>query len=180
MSIGPTLSEIVSDGRLVRVPPLLGGTSTRVVLAAPDVMRELDPNTAQYVDPHNAGQLRAWLDGFTAGRRVTVGSDKNRQVDMKILNPRADEVWEIRKRHEPSTRIFGRFAMKDVFVATNIRTSADLFSIQWITDGYVRWPVWRQEIRRCKAVWRSIFALYEPVSGGQLDDYLSHAIDERN
>ncbi|MES2845606.1 MAG: hypothetical protein V4747_11305 [Pseudomonadota bacterium] len=180
MSMNITLAEIVQDGRLIPVTPLLGGHRKRVILATAEVLKELSPSTAQYVDPSNAGQLRAWVDGFTAGRRVTVGSDKNRLVDVKILNPQADEVWEIRKRDEPSTRIFGRFAMKDVFIATNIKTSRDLFSVQWITGEYIRWPVWRQEIRRCKTVWRNIFAAYEPVSGGQLNDYLSNFVDERN
>jgi hypothetical protein len=70
--------------------------------------------------------------------------------------------------------------MKDVFIATNVRTTHDLFSLQWVTEGYIRWPIWRQEIRRCKAVWRSLFVTYGPVSGGNLDDYLSNASDERD
>lgn len=146
----------------------------------PEVALEVDPETAESLAPENAGQLRAWIDGFTNGRIVTVGSDKNRTVDLKILNPQREEVWELRKRDAPSTRIFGRFATRDVFVATNICTSSDLFSMQWVTDGYVRWPVWRREIRRCKAVWRSLFDTYQPVSGGNLSDYLTNARDERN
>lgn len=180
MSIDSILSDCVADGRLVEVRSMLGGHRQRLVFAPPIVLRDLDPDTAQDVEAENAGQLRAWIDGFTKGRRVTVGSDKNRYVDIKILNPRADEVWEVRKRDEPSTRIFGRFAMKDVFIATNIRTTRDLFSLQWVTEGYIRWPVWRHEIRRCKAVWRSLFLTYDPVSGGDLDDYLSNASDERD
>jgi len=61
-----------------------------------------------------------------------------------------------------------------------MRTAHDLFSLEWITKGRPSvWPVWRAEIRRCKATWRSLFANYMPVSGGHLDDYLSNAIDER-
>lgn len=179
MSIQAILSQCVADGRLVEIPPMLGGHRRRLVYAMPEVAKELDPATAQQIDRGNAGQLRAWIDGFTHGRRVTVGNDKNRHVDIKILNPQADEVWELRKRDTPSTRIFGRFAMKDVFIATNIRMSLDLFSLQWVTDGYVRWPVWRQEIRRCKAHWRALFVNYQPLSGVNLNDYLSNASDER-
>jgi hypothetical protein len=179
MSIGTKLTELEADGRLVRVDPILGGHQRRLVFATPEVMDELDPGKARYLEPVNAGQLRAWVDNFTNGRKVTVGSDRNRRVDIKILNPQNDEVWEIRKRDEPSTRLFGRFAMKDVFIATNVRTCGDLFSVQWITDGYIRWPIWRQEIRRCKATWRALFGMYMPVSGGDLNDYLSNAVDER-
>lgn len=180
MSIESILRECVCDGRLVEVQSLLGGHRRRLVFAPPNVLRELDPATACEIDRGNAGQLRAWIDGFTRGRTITVGSDRNRHVDLKILNPRADEVWELRKRQTPSTRIFGRFAVKDVFIATNIRTTADLFSLEWVTNGRIRWPVWREEIRRCKAIWRSLFHTYPPVSGGDLDDYLSDAIDQRD
>lgn len=180
MSIDSILRACVCDGRLVEVRPFLGGPRQRLVFAPCDVVRELDPDTCHQVGPENAAQLRAWIDGFTAGRKVTVGSDRNRLVDMKILNPQVEEVWEIRKRDTPSTRIFGRFAMKDVFIATNIRTSAELFSSRWVSEGKVKWPVWRAEILRCKANWRSLFQNYNPVSGSTLDEYLSDAIDERN
>lgn len=69
--------------------------------------------------------------------------------------------------------------MKDVFIATNIRTSEDLFALEWLSGDRVKWPVWREEIRRCKAVWRSLCLDYQPVSGGRLDDYVSNAIDAR-
>lgn len=180
MSIDLILEQCLADRRLMEVRSIIPGPRPRIVYAPPVVLKELDPDTAYSVDEENAGQLRAWIDGFTKGRRVTVGSDNNRQVDIKILNPVDDEVWELRKRDRPSTRIFGRFAMTDVFIATNIRTSSDLFSLQWMTDGYIRWPVWREEIRRCKAVWRSLFVTYNPVSGGNLDDYLTNAADERD
>lgn len=180
MSIEAILCELVRDGRLVPIEPILGGHQERLVFAPPEVLRELDPDTAIFIDPSNAGELRAWVDGFTNGRSITVGSDRNRTVDIKILNPKYDEVWELRKRNSPSTRIFGRFASKDVFIATNICTCNDLFSMQWVTNGYIRWPVWRREIRRCKAVWRALFVNYKPVSGGNLDDYLSNSIDDRN
>lgn len=180
MSIEPILAQRILDGHLVEIQSLLPGHRQRLVYAPPEVAKQLDPFDEDMIESENAGQLRAWIDAFTQGGTVTVGSDKNRQVDIKILNPRADEVWELRKRDEPSTRIFGRFAAKNIFIATNIRTSKDLFSLQWVTDGYIRWPVWREEIRRCKAIWRSLFLTYHPVSGGNLDDYLSDAVDERH
>jgi hypothetical protein len=180
MSIESILAACVKDGRLVEVRSILDGHRQRLVFAPPNVLKELDPDTVQDIAAENAGQLRAWIDGFTKGRRITVGSGKSRHADMKVLDPRTEEVWELRKRDKPSTRIFGRFAMKDVFIATNIRTTRDLFSLQWVTRGYSRWPVWQKEIRKCKAVWRSLFLSYEPLSGETIDDYLSNAYDGRD
>lgn len=179
MSMNGMLQELIRRQSLMEVQPLLGGSRVRRVLCPPGVLAELDPGTSRMIGAGNAGQLRAWLDGFIAGRRITVGSGGGRDVDLKILNPPADEVWELRKRERPSTRIFGRFAMKDVFIATNIRTAEDLFAVEWLSGDRVTWPVWRQEIRRCKAVWRSLFLDYQPVSGGRPDDYVSNAIDAR-
>jgi len=163
----------------MEVRPLLGGRRVRTVFGPPELVRELEPDTCHLIIPGNAGQLRAWIDNFTCGGRITVGSGANRNVDLKILNPPDDEVWELRKRDHPSTRVFGRFAMKDVFIATNLRTAQELFALKWPSGDRVTWPVWREEIRRCKSIWRSLFLDYQPVSGGQLDDYLSNAIDER-
>ena len=92
MSIDTTLHEVIKDGGLVRIAPILGGHRERLVFSPPDVAMELDPDTASSIDPLNAGQLRAWLDGFTNRRHVTVGSDNNRTVDIEILNPKDDEV----------------------------------------------------------------------------------------
>ena len=49
---------------------------------------------------------------------------------MKPLRKRADEVWEIRSRApSPSIRLFGRFAMPNVFIGTNweYRSFLELF-----------------------------------------------------
>ena len=180
MSMHGMIDDLIRRQSLVEVQPILGGRRIRRVLCPPEVLAELDPDTSRVIDAANAGQLRAWIDGFIAGRRITVGSGGDRDVDLKILSPPPDEVWELRKRERPSTRIFGRFAMKDVFIATNIRTAEDLFALEWLSGDRVKWPVWRQEIRRCKAVWRSHFLDYQPVSGGRLDDYISNAIDARS
>jgi hypothetical protein len=40
---------------------------------------------------------------------------------LKWLEPKKHEVWElVSKRPRPSLRVFGRFAMPDVFVATHV------------------------------------------------------------
>lgn len=110
---------------------------------------------------------------------LVVGSGKHRTADIKILDPWTDEVWELRKRDSPSTRVFGRFAYRNAFVSTNIATSAYLWSIQWLARGIPRLPIWNQAIRNTKAKWRTLFHPYQPLSGTSLNDYLTRAIDER-
>ena len=179
MSRLDVLRECVNDRRLFEVVPILPGPQGRIVYATPEVFRQLDPSTADLEIAAGAGELRSWLDAFTKERWITVGNRRSRHADMKILEPENDEVWEIRKRETPSTRIFGRFADKNIFVATNIRTVKDLFSLEWKINGLVTWPIWRAEIRRCKAIWRTLFLTYPPHTGNSLDDYLSLATEER-
>lgn len=179
MSIHTTLTTCTKHGRLFAVQPMLGGDIHRHVYATPEVYKELDPDTASRMYIQNAAQLRAWIDGFIIGRAITVGDGKCRHSDIKILDPAQDEVWELRKRESPSTRIFGRFAEKDIFIATNIKQSGELFAKRWTIGGAQVWPVWKTEIRRCKSTWDSLFPAHNPLSGENVHVYITNAIDER-
>ncbi len=101
--------------------------------------------------------LRADLDFFVAGGLVNKGY-------MKPLRKRADEVWEIRSRApSPSIRLFGRFAMPNVFIGTNweYRSFLELFDR------------WRRNKRQAQAIWRQLFTNYPPYSGQNTQDYLT-------
>ena len=179
MSIERLLKERLDDGDLVKVTPIRGGPEARVVYATVDVFAQLEPATASSEYAASSGHLRKWLDGFTTGKRIVVGSRRSRKCDMKQLEPTTNEVWEIRKQDQPSMRVFGRFIAKDAFVATNVELVSNLFSVEWIVKGLSRWPIWNREIRNCKAIWRRLFVTYPPHTGSSLDDYLSAATRER-
>jgi hypothetical protein len=179
MSILISISDHVLNGALVDLLPLEGGPTTRRMLLAPDVWQQLDPSSADEDLAPGAGRLRAWCDRYVKGATMVVGSGRHEDADIKILDPWNDEVWELRKRDSPSTRVFGRFAYLDAFVATNVASTMYLWSIKWVVRGVRRWPIWNQAIRNCKARWRSLFHPYGPVSGGVLSDYLTRAIDQR-
>ena len=169
----------MADGSLVEVKPIDGGKGVRTVFAAPDVFAQLEPGSAKNEFRSSTGHLRKWLDSFSNGRRLVVGPRRSRTCDMKRLDPAEDEVWEIRKQDRPSVRLFGCFVAKDELVLTNMELVATLFSSEWFIKGASTWPIWKSEIRNCKASWRRLFHTYPPYAGSKLSDYLSRADPER-
>ena len=176
MSIQQCVKDRVTENRLFEIVPLLNAPAKpRSVWASEDVFRQLDQDTADDDLSAEAGRLRRRLDSIVRGAKIVVGERRDKDCHMKRLDPAGDEVWEIRECESPSIRIFFRFIEKDSFVATNVRTVNDLFSRFWKHGLEDYFPVWRQEIRLCKARWRSLFISYQPFSGNSLDDYLSNA-----
>ena len=117
------------------------------------------------------GQLQRDFDRFSANGLITVGYGKDKSCFMKLLDPKEDEVWEIRSRDpKPSLRVFGRFVAKDVFLATHKAWREDL--------GAYGSEEWAREIWRCKAVWRQLFPTYPPHSGVNIYDYISRNVVE--
>ena len=85
-------------------------------MAAPDIWQMLTGPWSDDSEEYRWNQLRAYFDFFTEGRLIHIG----RSGYMRPLDKRREEVWEIRSpRPRPSLRVFGRFAERDVFVATN-------------------------------------------------------------
>jgi hypothetical protein len=176
MSIRDEVLARVNEERLIEIRPLSGSLATpRSVFATPEVFKQLDPETADDDLSAEAGRLRRKLDDFVSGKRFTVGGRKVKECDIKKLDPASMEVWEVRETVDPSIRIFGRFAEQDCLITTNVRSVYDLFSEIW---GKI-WPVWRSEIRLCKAKWRALFYTYLPHSGETVHEYLSNVIERR-
>lgn len=113
-------------------------------------------------DEARVHRLRADLEHFVTGGLVDPA------YLWKLR--KTEEVWEIRSpRPRPSIRVFGRFAIYDVFVATHqsYRASLGAFASQ----------EWKREIRNCQAKWRNLFHPYKPHSGQTINDYVSNAAD---
>jgi hypothetical protein len=110
-------------------------------------------------------RVRADLEQFVTGGIIVVGETGY----MKALKPEADEIWEIRCIDpDPSVRIFGSFAEKDVFVALGQRYRQQLAEIGS--------PEWAEAIRACKADWRRLFFTYRPHSGSKINEYISDPV----
>lgn len=161
--------------RLVPIRPSM--QLSREVWLHPEVESQLSPEQPDVEMNELAGRLRRRLDDFARGSEITVGNRSDKGCDAKRLDPQRDEVWELRLRETPSVRIFHRFIERDAILATSADTTASLFSEEWRTRFKTIWPIWRQQIRTCKARWRAIFHPYEPHTGDRLDDYLSRSID---
>ncbi|WP_139139174.1 hypothetical protein [Sphingobium phenoxybenzoativorans] len=164
----------MNEKSLIEVIPLLGSQARpRSLWTTKHVFDQLDPQTAEDELSVHAGRIRRKLDRIVAGKRLVVGERRDKDCDIKRLDPAKDEVWEIRERDHPGIRIFFRFVEKDCIAAMNIRTIPDLFSAVW---SALYWPEWRSEIRLCKARWRTLFVNYQPHSGVNVNDYLSNTI----
>ncbi|HTO66034.1 MAG TPA: hypothetical protein VMM15_32830 [Bradyrhizobium sp.] len=111
------------------------------------------------------GALQADLELFAEGRAV----------DPKYLfrlYPAEDCVWEIRSvRPEPSIRVLGLFADRDVFVATNIALRETL--------GGWQSREWKNVKRTARAVWTQLFHTYQPVNSGNIHDLVTGAVNAK-
>lgn len=154
------------EARLISLKPLAPGTSEqRVMLVTPELMATLDGPWQSNDDADRIARLRAHLDHFVSGGFIDPGY-------LKQLTPKTDEVWTIRsKRPRPSIRVLGRFAARNVFVATNYELRGSLNEI-----GSIEWG---RATRHCKAVWRALFEPYPPMPGETINDYVSNAANPK-
>lgn len=173
MSIQDEIEARMDEGRLVRIDPLLPDVHPRVLFARRELHDEIMEGAASADGSraYRVGQLRSDFDLFSAGDMVTVGYGKEATCFLKCLDPRQDEVWELRSRDpKPSVRVFGRFAMTNVLIATHMAWREDLKGWRSIE--------WAQEIRNCKTYWRQMFNTYPPHSGASINDYISTNVIE--
>lgn len=148
--------------------PLLPGPHVRVLYVATDLLDEIRSDER---DPYRMGQLHRDFDRFCQGGLITIGYGRESRCLMKPLDPRADEVWELRSRDpRPQVRVFGRFAAPDVFVATNAEYRDELGE-----PDLTRWEGnnWPAEILRCKARWRVLVPGQAPIRGDSIHDYIT-------
>lgn len=117
--------------------------------------------------------LRTELERFVIGDPLWLtinGAGRPKLEDMKRLSG-THEVWEYKGKAAPQIRVFGRFARRDEFIATNWKWRRDL-SDDDISD-------WKREFRRCQTSWRNLFSTYPPHGGENIHEYVTGAQDTR-
>ena len=174
MSIRALISTQIQHGNLVNHQPSLPGEPVeRTLLLTTEVEAFLKGPWGSENDETRAAELASQLDQFVSGGYIAASLNpikKRNNCYMAILKPEVDRIWCIRSVDpEPSIRVFGAFAEKDVFVAMN-------FEMRKLLGGLGDF-MWRREQNIAKARWRTMFAQCEPLDGGSLDKYISKAID---
>lgn len=158
------------------LPIMEGDPIERVMLIETEVTELLD---GPYQSVHHArriGRLRADLESFVMGEEITLSFTpyEHGSAYMGLLDPKGQATWDIRSRDpEPGLRVFGRFACPDVFVALT-------WSPRSKEVGWSRKPalediplMWRIQILDCDQKWNSILPGLVPVSGDEVERYVT-------
>jgi hypothetical protein len=141
----------------------------------------INEEIANLLNDHEGGRmqrLRADLETFIKGEEISLSVTpyKHRTAYMGLLSPEGEGIWEIRSRDpKPALRVFGRFAIKDVFVALawRLRSRRD-----------ARWPD-RHPLEGRNSLeyqfaqievlerWRALFGERQPIIGSDPGELLS-------
>lgn len=152
MSIDDVIVDRVNRGMLFPLwPKRQGDTPRRALLLSEEMYVALTAERQNPADKVRFGELRADLEQFVVSETL----------DGKYLfhlYPSRDCVWEIRSvRSEPSIRVLGFLASRDIFVATT-------YALREALGGWQS-REWKQIKRRAGAQWRSMFDPYPPLAG---------------
>ena len=150
-----------SAGRLRRlIPRSVDLPLRRPIFLRHELHRTLFGEQTSAEDTARYMALRARLEMF-------IGDEVIASSYMKPLVPYRNGVWEIlNKKPNPSLRVFGLFATRDVFIGTHhqLRSALGSFST----------PMWKDEIRRARHEWDQLFEGIDPVVG-KLHEVISGA-----
>lgn len=176
ISIRDEINIHVAANRLFEItPPIPGDPIERTMLVSAGIYSLLQGPWENRSIGRRAGRLRADLEVFVKGQVITVSLTpyQHKTAFMGLLDRPEDEVWDIRSRDpNPGLRLFGRFAEIEVFIALNWRPR----SVKWLNQkplGNSRSIDWHLEILECQQAWSKLFPNHTPISGVQIDDYIS-------
>ncbi|CAN7732787.1 hypothetical protein LJR220_001888 [Bradyrhizobium sp. LjRoot220] len=109
------------------------------------------------------GILQADLEQFAEGRTID-------PKYLFLLYPATEGVWEIRSlRPDPSIRVLGFFAKRDVFIATNLALRENL--------GGWESREWKDIKRLARTRWGHLFHTYNPMVSTNLSELVTGTID---
>ncbi len=97
------------------VSPLVPWVPTpRVFFVSRELLSAMEIGSSDPTTQDRYQSLRADIDHFVSGGFINWGL-------MKWLDPKKHEVWELKSvRPRPSLRVFGRFALPNVFIGTHL------------------------------------------------------------
>lgn len=162
MSIDDLILDRVRRGMLYPlIPRAPGARIIRAMLVGEKLHVLLNSPEGEEDWERRVGELQADLERFLTD-----------PIDPKylfLLYPARDAVWEIRSvGTDPSIRVLGLFAKRDVFVATNFALRSELGG--WQSRD------WRRFRREAGAIWRKTFDTYKPRPSTKIKDLVTGAI----
>jgi hypothetical protein len=124
MSIRDEIRDRASEEppRLFFLPPLIPSVAlVREMFVSQEIAEVAQPPWPATEEGRRLAQMRAYLDGWTEGRLITVADDPYRKPKATIMariDPVEDEVFDIRcVDPKPGIRVLGCFADFNLFVA---------------------------------------------------------------
>jgi hypothetical protein len=166
MSIRALIQSRVDEGMLFPLLPKAAGATALRAMYVSEALRDFLEN--EHPDPdwdERIGLLQADLEVFATM------DDIYPKYLFLLYHPR-EAVWEIRSiKPNPSIRVLGRFAEKDVFVATNYALREQL--------GGWQSRAWRDVKVMSRTIWTHLFHTYTPIVTTNVDDVVSGAINDK-
>lgn len=178
MSITNEINRRIAEGRLFRLEPSIpGDPEIRTVLVSVEMNDLLIGRWQTETMRRRCGRLRADLESFVIGERVTVCWEPFQARNAKIgrLHPIEDEVWDLRSQDPKlELRVFFRFALRDVLVA--LTCSPRSVEVPWLRRAPLKDRAsseWKSALVECKAEWNKLFPAHDPHSGDDIHGYIS-------
>ena len=145
------------------LPKVAGATIRRALFVSEQLHAVLNSPEGTDEWEKRIGYLRADLEVFVSAATIT-------PKYLFHLYPARDGVWEIRStKPDPSIRVMGLFAAKDILVCTNYAIREDL--------GGWQSREWKEAKRQTAAQWRVLFHSYGHVIEHDVKRLVSGALD---
>ena len=164
MSIDDEIVDRYGRGMLFPLIPIApGAVVRRAMLIGEDLQSELNSPEGDDAWEERIGKLLADLEHF-------VTSEEIHCKYLFLLSPASECVWEVRSvRDDPSIRVLGLFAARDVLIATNFAKRAELGAWESLA--------WKKVKLIARSVWRKIFPAYQPMTFINIHQLVSGAVD---
>jgi putative component of toxin-antitoxin plasmid stabilization module len=180
MSIREEWQKLVTDELLFKLEPFPGDPRTRTVLMSKEI-KELVEGIWEGEQGSRCARLLVTLQNVVAGRKLVVNLDpySAREANMGRLDPIENGIWDIRCRDKPGLRVFCAFLETDILVAFICSPrSIDVSWLHRLPLGIGESIEWDHAIAETRREWAKLFPADMPVTGDDLNEYLTNAVHE--
>ncbi|TIR28283.1 MAG: hypothetical protein E5X35_31350 [Mesorhizobium sp.] len=157
----------MAEGKLIHRPSAYRKVSERNMILTPYIDALAQQPFADTIEGERYAALAQYLDGFSELHRITVAQNPDKKpndVMLARVHPVGDDFWSMRitaPEDTPGIRLLGGFCARDSFVGL-LCEFRDYIS------------VFDEEVDETRNLWRDLFGDLKPLSGSNLDDYLTH------